>query len=205
MSNPRIMRKEVICAAVAIVMAAWTTSAWAQPIIGGGPVPVTAETPGDFFYLIMESETTPTAESTYQPNTQYIESLDNVLFGGVNAQNASELMPVVEPLPCDSYDPMITDIAPALMNTYLGALTVAQQQESEVQSEDFTTIAANIQTPAQLAAIQGVGQATLAVAQELEMLRQAVDTLIVVEATDKLHQLDANVRSKMPRGQDGGC
>jgi hypothetical protein len=100
---------------------------------------------------------------------------------------------------------MINDIAPALMNTYLGALTVAQQQESEVQSEDFTTIAANIQTPAQLAAIQGVGQATLAVAQELQLLRQAVDTLVVVIATDKLHQLDSVVRSLMPRGQDGGC
>jgi hypothetical protein len=205
MSTPHTVRKEVICAAVAIVMAAWTTSAWAQPIIGGGPVPVTAETPGDFFYLIMESETTPTAESTYQPNTQYISSLDEILFGGVNAQNANELMPVTEPLPCNSYDPMINDIAPALMNTYLGALTVAQQQESEVQSEDFTTIAANIQTPAQLAAIQGVGQATLAVAQELQLLRQAVDTLVVVIATDKLHQLDSVVRSLMPRGQDGGC
>ena len=166
---------------------------------------VTAETPGDFFYLIMESETTPTLETTYQPNTQFISTLDNTLFAGVNAQNASELMPVVEPLPCDSYDPMINDIAPALMTTYLGALGVAQQQESEVQGEDFTTIAANIQTPAQLAAIQGVGQATLAVAQELQLLRQAVDTLIVVIATDKLHQLDSVVRSRMPRGQDGGC
>lgn len=130
---------------VAVIMAAWATSTWAQIPIGGGAVPVTAETPGDYFFLIMESETTPTAESLYAPNTQFISTLDSALFAGVNAQNASELMPVVEPLPCDSYDPMVNDIAPALMNTYLGALNVAQQQESEVQGEDFTAISNNIQ------------------------------------------------------------
>jgi hypothetical protein len=159
----------------------------------------------------MESLTTPAPELTFQSNTEFISSLDSDIFAGVNAQNASDLMPVTEPLPCDSYDPMINDIAPALANTYMGALEVAQGQEAELVGEDFSGIAANLTAsanpaaPSLLAATQAGAQASLTVAQEIQLLRQSVNALIVVLAVDKLHQLDANVRSKMPRDESGGC
>lgn len=170
-----------------------------------GPVPVitvpgsvTSDAP------VEQSLTTGTAGDTYQPNTPFIQTLDQSLFQGVTTQNASTLMPVTTPLPCDSYTPMISQIAPALMNTYMGALNVAQQQETELQGEDFTTIAGNLQSPAELAATQGAGEAMLALVQQMRLLRQQMDTLIQVIATDKLHQLDSNVRALMPR-HGSGC
>jgi len=219
MSFPRIHRKEVICAAMmTLIVAAWTTSAWAQFPLPGGPscgdTPANpcfvADVPGpftetDLFYLMTESLTTPALNLTYQSNTEFISSLDSDIFAGVNAQNASELFPVTEPLPCDSYDPMINDIAPALKATYIGALEVAQGQAIETEGEDFSGIAANLAMPAQLSATQAIGQAVITLTQEVQLLRQSVNTLIVVLAVDKLHQLDANVRSKMPRDQSGGC
>jgi hypothetical protein len=216
-----VNRREVICCAVMMLgMAAWTTSAHAQiPLPGGngcGATPANpcfvadiTPNPADFFFLIMESLTTPALNLTYQPNTEFISSLDSDIFSGISTQNAAELLPVTEPLPCDSYTPMINDIAPALQSTYMGALEVAQGQEAELVGEDFSGIAANLTAsaspPSLLAATQAVGQATLTTAQEIQLLRQSINTLIVVIATDKLHQLDANVRSKMPRDESGGC
>jgi hypothetical protein len=220
MHSRHVNRREVICCAVMMLgMAAWTTSAHAQiPLPGGNGCGATPANPcfvadmtpapadsADFFYLMMESLTTPALDLSFQSNTEFISNLDSDLFAGVNAQNATDLMPVTEPLPCNSYDPMINDIAPALKNTYLGALEVAQGQEAELGAEDFSGIAANLQTPAQLSATQATGQAMLTVAQEIQLLRQSVNTLIVVLSVDKLHQLDANVRSKMPREDSGGC
>lgn len=152
---------------------------------------------------INQSLTTATSGSTYSPVTGTISSLDQGLFAGVNAQNVDELLPVTTPLPCDSYFVMLTD-ATALRKTYRGAINLAQQQEAQLQQEDFGTIAANIQSSSQLAATQGVGQAVLASVQESQLLRESINALILVIATDKLHQLDSTVRSRMPRA-GGGC
>jgi len=204
--------KEVLAAVVLAATAAWAPSAWAQLAVSDAPVEAaTADMDQKQFPALITQDTntatsltTTTQSSTYSSNSGTISSLDQALFSGVNSQNDSELLPVTQGLPCDSYTPMVTQIAPALRNTYLGAIAVAQQQETELQGEDFTTIASNMQAPAELAATQGVGQGTLAIVQELRLLRQQMDTLILVIAVDKLHQLDANVRSKMPR-QGGGC
>ena len=153
---------------------------------------------------INTSLTTGTNGTTYTSNSGTISSLDQILFQGINSQNAGGIMPVTTPLPCDSYDQMIGTIAPALAKTYLGALSVAQQQDAQMKGEDFTGIASNIQAPDELAATQGIGQAVLADVNEARLLRQAVITLITVIATDNLHRLDSNVRALMPRA-GAGC
>ena len=80
-------------------------------------------------------------------------------------------MPVTQGLPCDSYTPMTTEIAPALMNTYEGAISETQQLTTELQGEDFTALAASVNAPAQLAATQAVGQAMVTVIQGTQLER----------------------------------
>jgi hypothetical protein len=111
----------------------------------------------------------------------------------------AQLLPVTQGLPCDSYTPMVTQIAPALMNTYQSAISITQQLTTELQNEDFTTLAANVQAPAELAATQANGQVLLQIVKELQLLRAQEAANTMVNATDHLHQLDANVRATMPR------
>jgi hypothetical protein len=113
-------------------------------------------------------------------------------------------MPVTQGLPCDSYTPMTTEIAPALAYTYNTAISQTQQLTTELQGEDFTGIAANVQAPAELAATQANGQVGLAIVQELQLMRAQLAALTMIVATDKLHQLDSEVRPTMPR-LGGGC
>jgi hypothetical protein len=150
------------------------------------------------------SLTTTTVGGWYTPQASLLSNINQTLFSGVNPQNAAELMPVTQGLPCDSYTPMTTQIAPALMNTYESAISETQQLTSELQSENFTTIAANVQAPAALAATQGVGQAVMTLVQEMQLMRAQLAALTMVIATDDLHQLDTTVRAEMPR-QGGGC
>jgi hypothetical protein len=139
----------------------------------------------------------------YQPQTSLLNGLPT-LFSGVNSQNAAQLMPVTQGLPCDSYTPMTTQIAPALAQTYNAAISITQQSMTELQGEDFSTLAANVQAPAELAATQANGQIGLAILNELRLLRAQLGALTMVEATDHLHELDTTVRAKMPRA-GAGC
>jgi hypothetical protein len=149
------------------------------------------------------SLTTGTAGGWYTPQASLLGNTQT-LFAGTNSQNATQLFPVTQGLPCDSYTPMTTQIAPALMQTYVAAISETQQLTTELQGEDFSGMAANVQAPAELAATQAVGQVGLAIVQELQLERAQLATLTMVVASDKLHQLDAVVRPTMPR-QGGGC
>jgi hypothetical protein len=203
MPQPRKTIKEVIRAAAVFAAVAWIPSTWAQ--VPTGPLPVitvpgsvTSDPPVEL------SLTTTTAGGWYTPQVSLLGNQTQTLFSGVNTQNALQLMPVTQGLPCDSYTPMTTQTAPALMQTYESAISNTQQLMTELQGEDFSAIAANVQAPAELAATQGVGQAVVAVAKELQLMRAQLGALTMVVATDKLHQLDSNVRPIMPR-QGGGC
>jgi hypothetical protein len=140
----------------------------------------------------------------YQPSGTLLGNLTQTLFSGINTQNAAQIMPVTQGLPCDSYTPMVTQIAPALMNTYEGAISETQQLTIELQGENFSTLAASINAPAELAATQAVGQAVMTLIQETQLERAQLASLTMIEATDKLHQLDTETRMQMPR-QGGGC
>jgi hypothetical protein len=203
MPQPRKTIKEVIRAAAVFAAVAWIPSAWAQ--VPTGPLPVitvpgsvTSDAPVEL------SLTTTTAGGWYNPQASLLGNLTQTIFKGVNPANAAELLPVTQGLPCDSYDPMVSQIAPALALTYNGAISETQQLTTELQGEDFSLIAANVSAPAELAATQGVGQAVMALVQETRLMRAQMATLTMVIATNALHQLDSNVRPIMPR-QGGGC
>ncbi len=195
-------QKEVIRAAAVLVAAvAWIPSiSLAQGI---GPVPVITVPGSVESDLPVELSLTTSVGAWYTPQTSLLGNV-STLFSGINPQNATQLLPVTQGLPCDSYTPMTTQIAPALAQTYNAAIAETQQLTAELQGENFSTLAANVQAPAELAATQAVGQVGLVIVQELQLLRAQEAAHTMVDATDHLHQLDGEVRDKMPR-QGGGC
>jgi hypothetical protein len=204
MNRHPLYRKEVILAAVVLAaVACFPSISLAQ--VPTGPLPVIT-VPGSVTSdpPVEASLTTTTAGGWYQPQASLLGNQAQTLFSGVNPQNATQLMPVTQGLPCDSYTPMTTQIAPALMQTYQAAISNTQQLMTELQGEDFSQIAANVQAPAELAATQSVGQVGLAIIRELQLTRAQLGALTMVIATDDLHQLDAVVRPTMPRS-GGGC
>ena len=200
----------VVLAAVAfLATAAWAPSARAQfsaPAVVTVQGSVTSDQPTETSTAdidtqtqsIARSVTTITTGGQYAPNSQFISSLDQVLLSGVNPQNTAQLMPVTQGLPCDSQAVMLS-VASATAKTYQAALANTQQQLSELQGEDFSVISANIQSPAVLSTLQGIGQGILAMAQEQQLTRQQLAILTTVIATDRLQALDAIVRSRLPR------
>jgi hypothetical protein len=192
----------IVGAAALAVSLLFPTCAHAQI---NGPLPVIT-VPGSVTSdpPVETSLTTTTAGGWYTPNVSLIGNLNQTLFSGINSQNATQLMPVTQGLPCDSYTPMTTQIAPALAQTYNAAISTTQQLMTELQGEDFSGIAANVQAPFQLASTQGGGQASVGILHELQLMRVQLGVLTMVIATDKLHELDATVRPLMPR-QGSGC
>ena len=181
---------------------AWIPStSWAQ--VPTGPIPVITVPGSVTSDPPVEASLTTTVGAWYQPQTSLLGNLPT-LFSGINPQNAAQLMPVTQGLPCDSYTPMTTQIAPALMQTYTAAIAETQQLTTELQGENFSTLAANIQAPAELAATQANGQVLLTIVQELQLTRAQLAALTMVVATDRLHELDSTVRPEMPRA-GGGC
>ena len=203
MNTPSKWHKGVTCTAVVfLATAVWFAStSWAQ--VPTGPIPVITVPGSVTSDPPVEASLTTAVGAWYQPQTSLLGNV-NQLFSGINQQNAAQLMPVTQGLPCDSYTPMITQTAPALMQTYTAAISETQQLTTELQGEDFSTLAANIQAPAELAATQANGQVGMAIVTELRLMRAQLAALTMVVATDRLHELDATVRPEMPRA-GGGC
>jgi len=199
---PKWQREVIRAAAVLVAAVAWVPST-SRAQVPTGPIPVITVPGSVTSDPPVELSLTTTVGAWYTPQTSLLGSLPT-LFNGINSQNATQLMPVTQGLPCDSFTPMTTQIAPALMQTYTAAISETQQLTTELQGENFSTLAANVQAPAELAATQAVGQVGLAIVQELQLLRAQDAALTMVIATDDLHQLDSNVRPTMPR-QGGGC
>jgi len=189
-------------AAVLLAAVAWIPStSWAQ--VPTGPIPVITVPGSVTSDAPVELSLTTSVGAWYTPQTSLLGNV-STLFSGINPQNTAQLLPVTQGLPCDSYTPLTTQIAPALAQTYNAAIAETQQLMTELQGENFTTLAANVQAPAELAATQAVGQVGLAIVQELQLLRAQEAAHTMVDATDHLHELDANVRTLMPRA-GGGC
>lgn len=201
MNQPPKCLKEVIRAAVVFAAVAWIPSTLMAQTPGGAipvitvPGSVTSDAP-------VELSLNTSVGAWYTPQTSLLGTLPT-LFSRINSQNDTQMFPVTQGLPCDSYTPMVTQIAPALMQTYEAAISETQQLTTELQGENFSTPAANVQAPFELGATQANGQVGLAIVQELQLMRAQLAVLTMVEATDKLHQLDATVRIKMPRSGSG--
>src|SRR6516162_887348 len=110
MNRHPIWRKEVVRAAVVLAAACFPSISSAQL---GGPLPVIT-VPGSVTSdpPVEASLTTTTLGGWYQPQASLLGNQAQTLFSGINPQNAAQLMPVTQGLPCDSYTPMVTQIAP---------------------------------------------------------------------------------------------
>jgi len=205
---------KAVAAALAIVGAALLalSQAHAQlPPIGGGQAvitipgsvesdaPVEQNTAG----ILQEDTITATSVTTgggggqYQPNTQYIASLDQSLFSGINSQNFAQWFPGWQALPPDSTDTIAIPLTNALLTTYGQALALAQSQAQELEGENFSNIEAiSSNATAVLQAIQANTEAQLQTAQEIQYLRQLVATLITVEATKAGEELNERAQEE---------
>src|SRR5690242_16580666 len=76
----------------------------------------------------------------YQPNSQFIASLDQSLFSGINTQNFATWFPGWQALPSNSTDTVAIPLATAVLTTYGQALALAQSQEQELEGENFSNI-----------------------------------------------------------------
>jgi hypothetical protein len=133
---------------------------------------------------IAGSVTTGGGGGDYQPNSQFVASLDQSLFSGINTQNFAQWFPGWQPLPPNSTDTVAIPLAATVLTTYGQALALAQSQEQELEGENFSNIeATSANSPAVLQAIQANTEAQLQTAEELQYVRQLLAALITVEAT----------------------
>jgi hypothetical protein len=215
-----------LLAAVTLAAAAWAPLARAQ-FPGPGPVSVTAETPGDFFYEIMvgvqdidqaqlpailqqdtataTSVTTGDATNEYQPNAATIASLDAALFpsGGITAQNFSDMFIGFESCAPDCTDTGNAINAAALSN-YQGAFQVAQQQAQELEDEGDTAgkiLAEALGTPYALTALQDIAGLVAMDIQEQRYQRQLSIAILQTLTTHNAQDLNDGM---MARGTEWG-
>lgn len=134
--------------------------------------------------LTATSVTTGGGGGLYTPNAQFISSLDQGLFSGVNDQNFNTWFPGWQPLPPNSTDTVAIPLTKTVLATYGSALYLAQCEEQELDGEDFSNIeTASAGATAVLQAIQANTEALLAVIQEQQYTRQLLAAILTVEAT----------------------
>lgn len=165
------------------------------------PMPSGSGAPVDDVATNVNTDITATSVTTgggagaYAPNAQYISSLDQTLFSGVNSQNFGETFPGWVPLPPNS-----TELGQALtevtLRTYASALATAQAQANELAGESASGIEqVSGSTTNLLTAVQANTEAVLAVYQELQLERQLQVTLITVIATDAAERLNERAQT----------
>jgi len=181
------------------------------PPLPGGAIPVqdlpvetattdmdTVQEPG----ILTQTTTTATSVSTgegtpnFTPINGYLGELNNQLFGILNADNFTGDFPGGEPLENES-TPIAEDITSDTIGTYTNAMAIAQSQMNELGGENLSNIEqTSTSTNNLLAALQANTDAVLAVAQQLQLQRQLLATLIVVEATEHAQQLSAVAQAR---------
>jgi hypothetical protein len=201
MNARRITRKQVIYAAVAIVMAAWATSAWAQlPLPGGNVCGLTpgnpcyvadiTPNPEDFFYLMMESLATPETSQNFTPINDYLNGLVTVMNQNVSPDDFVGWVPLSD----TSTEDAVTITADTLQ-TYKTALSTAQSVAASSANDGFTQIETTSQTaPYVLAAIQANTDAVLALGQQIQLNNQLLASLVAVESIHHMQELDTVAR-----------
>jgi hypothetical protein len=141
---------------------------------------------------IATSVTTPGGAGLFQGVARFLDILNANFNKTVNAQVFSAIFPGWAPLPLDAI-PQDRTIATVALATYQAALQIAANQAADFDAEDshFGTIeAANGTSGSVLQAIQSNTEAVLAAAQQTQMERQLLITLITVEATRSGEELN---------------
>jgi hypothetical protein len=147
--------------------------------------------------LTTTSVTTGGGSGIYTPNAQFIASLDQGLFSGINSQDFNTWFPGWFALPANSTDTVAIPMTTTVLTTYGNALAVAQNQEQELAGEDFSNIEADsANATAVLQSIQAHTEAQLQTAQEIQYLRQLVAALLTVESTKAGEELNERAQGE---------
>jgi hypothetical protein len=145
---------------------------------------------------IATSVTTGGGGGDYQPNAQYIASLDTQLFSGVNNQNFAGNFPGWVPLP-DTSTLTAEAVVKTTLTTYQASIALAQSQEQELEGENFSNIEqTSAGTNNLLTAMQANTEAQLQTVQELRYVRQLLATLITIESTQAAQRLSAQAQEE---------
>jgi hypothetical protein len=171
----------------------------------------TAQTASELSQDITVNTQTATSVTTgggagyFQGVAPYLDTLDaNFSKGAINSsQTFAGLFPGWKALPADTI-PVSATIATAGLATYQAALAAAQQQASGFDSED-THLGAiesgNRASTNVLQAIQLNTEAMLAVAQQLQLLRQLSVAQITLDATKAGEELNERAQSEATSAQ----
>jgi conjugal transfer/entry exclusion protein len=135
----------------------------------------------------------------WQSQANYLASLTNNLRHGINdPQLFAANFPGWVALPPNATQ-ISKQVAAGALATYAGALGAAQQQAGGFQNEDSQLAAienGNQSATAMLQAIQLNTEAQLAVAQQIQLLRQLVITQITLEATKAGEELNERAQAQ---------
>jgi hypothetical protein len=147
--------------------------------------------------LTATSVTTGGGGGMYTPNAQFISSLDQGLFSGINSQDFNTWFPGWVALPPNSTDAVAIPMTTTVLTTYGNALALAQSQEQELGGEDFSNIEADSAgATAVLQAIQANTEAILADVQEQQYTRQLLAAILTVQSTKAGEELNERAQGE---------
>jgi hypothetical protein len=150
------------------------------------------------------SLTTPGDTGLFQGVSGFLDTLDGNFNGTINsAQVFSALFPGWVPLPADAI-PQGATITTKALATYNAALTAAQTQAAGFDAEEThlgSIEAANLKSTGLLQAVQINTEAQLAVAQQVQMLRQLEVSHITLEATKAGEELNERAQTEATSAQ----
>ncbi|HVN90978.1 MAG TPA: hypothetical protein VMT61_14275 [Candidatus Binataceae bacterium] len=148
--------------------------------------------------------TTPGGAGLWQSDAGYLASLDSNLNGAINsAQVFGGNFPGWSALPANATQ-LAKQVSTIALRTYAGALSAAQQQAGGFANEDshLGAIEADSQyASGVLQALQANTEAQLAVAQQVQLLRQLVVMQITLEATKAGEELNERTQAQATSAQ----
>ena len=201
--------KSLIAAAVLLIAAATSVFAW--PVEVTNPFLYTHDQPTHDWLrtmsnqnrTIIEAVTVGGGSGAYSLIDDYMTNLDKVLFAGVNVSNYQELFPGWKPLSPTSTI-QASDIAKQTMLTYSGAFQSAESQSRELTTENFNNIERlSTNSTTVMSAVQANTEATLAVAQQLQLVRQILIALTTVESTKATEELNEKAQAMATKQSAG--
>ena len=148
--------------------------------------------------LTAASVTTPCDPGLYQGVAQYLDGLEGLFLGtGISTTAMAALFPGWVPLLPDSI-PGNATIATMGLGAFGAAVQVAESQAADFDAENTylaSIEAANVGASGMLCAQQINSEVGLAIATQLQMLRQLMATSIIVDAYDHAENLNEKAQS----------
>jgi hypothetical protein len=132
---------------------------------------------------------------SFKSNGAYLSGLNNTLFSGITSSNFLQDFPGWMPLPPNSSD-LAKQITTTTMTTYASAFADAQSQMTELAAESFTGLEQlNGAGVAVLYELQVNAEIELQILNQLQLQRQLLADLVVVEATAHAEALNERAQA----------